>query len=182
MNKIKLSLIIFIILLIFTGCKNSEQMDEELYYTSKDMDSFLEDFIQAQQKQNSSLLNENASLENVIIIPILVSESFQFFGVEVNKYSYRYYYVPMNYESDYFDNSLGIIVTMSREKDSFNIVMEQFDLLPENGVAYDELNNRLFLNMDNKAVMIIFPESLRIKNEDDLNEFFNFEEFDAFTK
>ncbi len=89
---------------------------------------------------------------------------------------YHYEYVPVNYSEE--DRSFSyetILVTISRKKDTFDALMDQLDLTPENGAAYDAEDNTWYINKENTAVSIKFSDDRIVSSAEELSEYFVFE-------
>lgn len=114
-----------------------------------------------------------------IMVPILKSSQYTLYTIELhsNGYNYFYYYVPADYSEPYFDNTVGITVCWSDRDGTFDAAMEQLDLRPQRGMAYQESKNTWFINVNGKRLYVAFPESLPVTTEEELYSYFEFEEY-----
>ncbi|MBQ9086998.1 MAG: hypothetical protein IJY47_07425 [Clostridia bacterium] len=182
--KIKKPFFAFVILallgLCFVSCQaNTDDTDDTgdtEAYVCKDSNAFVEDWLQAQNGGDHSVLKEEDLTRHTVAVPRLVSEEFRFMYVEVNEYNYLYHYVPLHDQKAYFDYSEGIVVSVSREEDSFDIALRQMGLSAENGMAYDEKNNVWYLDRNGRRVAVTFPSDTVVSTAEALGQYFVFEE------
>ena len=102
-----------------------------------------------------------------------------FLSVVVNAYNYLYYYRPSSSAEGemYFDAQIGISVSISREENSFQAVIEQCNLSADAGMAFDSKNNSWIIDNEGKAIHISFPQSVSVDTVEKLNELITFEQY-----
>ncbi len=151
---------------------------QEMGMTYEDMEAFLADWPQCGQSAgNSSAELNGTGNEDILFIPNLLSSDFKLLYIWVNDYNYFFYYMPVDYSKRNFDYDQGIEVSFSKESVSFAAVMEQLDLTPVNGIAYDSSRNTWFIDKDGRCLDIAFPQSLPVTTEEELYSYFEFEEY-----
>ncbi len=160
--------------------KSSENMDgddgfkgiilNKEYYLTYDIDDFVEDYWQSQGK-DTNVLNFKNENPDEIKMPYLCSKEHTLYFMEANEYNFIYNYVQIGYSQNFFDPLLGIIVYVSREDNSFEGHTK--DLPTINGQIVDIQANSLYLNNNGKALSIVFPKSIPVKNVN-LDDYFTF--------
>lgn len=111
-----------------------------------------------------------------LLIPNITSNEFEFYFAEAYGHNFFYYYVPKNYDKKFFDYTVGIIVSISKNNGTFSAVVEQYDLSVENGIAYDSNHNTWYIDFDSKLISICFPDSIVLQSGEELSNYFTFEE------
>ena len=150
--------------------------ERDVYY---DMNAFLTDWPHGEQLADNTMAGINSTDgETSITVPILKSTDFVLHHIAVNEYYYFYYFISVDYEKPYFDYDHGILITLSHGK-SFSSIMDQHDLTPVNGIAYDGSRNTWYLDKDGKCLDVAFPASLPVTTEEELYSYFDFEEYTA---
>ena len=180
MSRVLMCLLTLGMLITVASCSTKRaEYDEEpapnIYYS---MDVFLEEW----HLEEEGVGNRTNTLDHVdgflsVTVPVLKNSNYIFYFAEKNEYTYIFYYVPKNFSSPSFEYESGIVVYMSRENGSFSAVMDQQDLVAEDGIAYDESNNEWHMDVDGKSLSVLFPESLPVTTEEELYSYFEFEEY-----
>ena len=143
-----------------------------------DWDEFLTTWSQAVRDHSSGTASVNGVNAKIsLTIPVLKSSEFKFYQVLIREHSYAYYYVPVDYEKGYFSYNLGIFVSIANGNGTFAAVMDQFELTPVNGIAYDESRNTWYIDKDGRCLDIAFPKSIPVTTEEELYSYFEFEEY-----
>lgn len=163
---------------------NDERENVSNTYTS--MDDFLETLQHLNGDQNPNVPNSNKPAAssnplsgiNDFIVPVLRIVEFEFMYLEINEYSFFYYYMPRETDNPLvFDYDKGIVVTISREENSFETVISQLGLLSQDGFALDSHRNTWHINNAGKNICIAFPCNVLIKDKDKLNDYFIFDRY-----
>ncbi len=178
MKKISLLVCLTIVALLCLFSCQKQQYSAELPSTIyQNMDSFLAS--RTPTKGNGSAEVNSAGQVTSIVIPVLKSKQYELYFIEAHScgYTYFYYYVPVNYDKQYFNYDVGIVVGWNDVDDSFAIVMDQLDLTPVHGIAYDSERNTWNLDMGGKCLDVRFPESTPVTTEEELYSYFEFEEY-----
>ncbi len=193
MKKILIANIMIFLAITFLGCGNlltkdsKEFMEEDLpEYVGYDLDLFFNELQQYKNDTTEKVQDDKAILmkNNIfseideIMIPNIKSDKYVFLHMEVNKYNFKYYYGPKNTgKNNKFDYDTGIEVSMSREDNSFLIILNQLDLTDSNGLAYDMDRNTWHINNEGRSVTVRFPKTEIVDTVDLLYEFFEFKEY-----
>lgn len=183
---------LIIVLSVLVGCNESTQDDhtdsdvtstvkiaacQSPEYTADDMDVFIQEWVQAQLNEAENQVNNNDANPISIVVPTLQSSEYRFMHMFVDEYNYQYYFVPLDYSEGYFDSDVGIQVLVSRTEGSFEAVMEQFELTPTNGTAYEPSHNFWIIDNDGKNIAIYFPPNVILQDASELNDYFTFETY-----
>lgn len=171
MKKILIIVIIFATL-ILSSCKSERPINPDTVYSSCNMKLFLNDLLQAQSEQNiyDPLYVEN---ERNVTIPCIVSSDYVFHNVEVNIDNFIYYYIPIGYSGNYLDDSI-ITVVVNRIDGSYKAVLDNRDLIDQNGAVFVAEDNCWFVNNNGKYIYIKFPEEMKINSYEELSSYFEF--------
>lgn len=200
MKKLLILLItLMMILLVFVGCDEAaregsattpdDRTDSKVTgaddpeacrapkYEADDLDVFIEEWVQPQLNSAENQVNNNAADPISIVIPNLQSSEYRFMHMFVDEYNYQYYYVPLDYSDAHFRSDVGMIVYVSRTEGSFEGVVNQFELTPIDGVAYEPSDNRWIIDNDGKEIAIFFPDNVILQDASEIADYFTFETY-----
>lgn len=145
---------------------NADAEAEKVVYTAAaveellaDLETFLYGHPENSSEKKWSLMTDmNFSDIQEILTFDLIGEGFKLLCLEVNQYSFQYYYVPFG--TDKFDYDTGCVIAVSREEDSFAAAMAQFQLTPDGRVAYDSSRNTWYVDHNGKWIYLALPEGV----------------------
>ena len=147
----------------------SEDADaEEVVYTASaaedllaDLETFRYGRPENSSEQEWSLMTDMkfSDIQEILTFD-LIGEGFKLLCLEVNQYSFQYYYVPFG--TDKFDYDTGCVIAVSREEDSFAAAMAQFQLTPDGRVAYDSSHNTWYVDHNGKWIYLALPEGITL--------------------
>jgi hypothetical protein len=199
MKKLAIIAVCFVVLFCMFSCENANESDTQPTTTNEsdtlpatkqevavqfssptytDWEEFLDAWAQGVQEINNGAVSVNGiGSEQTLTVPVLKLSAFEFIHVEITDQHYEYYYLPVDYDKDWFSTSHGIIVTVSREVGSFEGWVSQLDLTPIDGIAYDETRYEWIINVEGKGVSVDFPETFPITTKEELYNCFVFEEY-----
>lgn len=146
-------------------------------YTADDLDVFIDEWVQAQLNAGENQVNNSDADPISIVVPTLQSNEYRFMHMFVDEYNYQYFYVPLDYSDRYFNSDVGIQVFVSRTEGSFEAVMEQLDLTPTNGVAYESSYNIWIIDSNGKRISIRLPETIQLADASEIDNYFTFETY-----
>ena len=173
MKKISVLIIFILVMACITGCQPKDDIGvEKLYYQAPTMEQFIADW--TAESPDELLLSPYDTVGSCILIPELVSADWELSLVEVNEYSFFYYYVPSDDTENPKSMSSEIVISVSRSNGSYQGVMEQYDLVPQEGFAYYEKPDTWIMNNDGKRVSISFPENVNIGSAKEIETYFLF--------
>lgn len=146
-----------------------------------DENSFLQHIttIEENISQNNNLTNGNTK-SKTIPVPKLISQNYKFSFAEDNVESFVYYYVPSDYNRKDFDYSEGLVISISKLENSYNIWINQTNAIEKDGIACysDTASDMLILNSNGVGVSIQFPKKLKILDSPTkIHEYFHFENY-----
>lgn len=150
-------------------------------YSVDDLDSFIDEWVQAQLNNGENQVNGNGADSAPILVPVLKSDEYQFFRVIVRDDYCKYLYLPSDPskltfpDSGQFETDAGITVVVSRIEGQFDTLTA--DLTPVNGVAYDPEVNIWYTDNDGIAVSIRLPKNVILQDASELNDYFTFETY-----
>lgn len=180
MRRVLIYLLILGMLITVASCttKNAGQDDEPMPNIYYSMDEFLEEWHleDGGTGDRTNILN-NMDEPQSVTVPVLKNSNYIFYFAEKNEYTYMFFYVPENFSAPSFDYECGIVVYMSRESESFSAVMDQHGLVAVDGMAYDESNNEWYMDINGKKLSVLFPKSVPVTTEEELYNYFDFEEY-----
>ena len=187
----KILCFVFVVFLLCTvGCEQADPIEnqtveqtesiiegepeEDVYYG---IDAFLADWPQGGQLADNTMAGINSTDgEATITVPILKTTDFVLHHIMVNEFAYFYYFISVDHEKADFDYDNGLVVSLSQGK-SFAAVMDQHDLTPVNGIAFDDSQNAWYMDKAERSLKILFPPSLTVTTEEELYSYFEFEEY-----
>ena len=184
MKKLFVMFLAILTVLALVSCANEKKNDNHRTteedapeYFGNDFEEFLDSYVQAQLEQQAGEVDLNATGRDTasLTVPVLQSDDFVFRAVQVNEYNYLYYYDLIGTEGSYFDYETGICVAVSKSEISFAAVMEQYNLTPVDGKAFNAKYNEWILNDGGKRISIDFPDDLIVETAEELNNYFTFE-------
>ena len=174
----------------FSGCQQNAEPTESLHFEhnfahEETAMGFLipeqleewEEYLKQQLENGGLSTNGNdKTTYRTVITPELQTTQYRNVYTENTTYDKIYYYYPKNepYEAPYFDYKIGIVVTISHSSDTFDAVMEQLDLTPVDGRAFNPSNNTWYIDCAGKRVSVRFPDSIDAGNADTLDQYFKF--------
>lgn len=146
-------------------------------YSADDWDVFIDEWVQPQLNSAENQVNNNGADPISIVVPKLQSSEYRFMHMFVDEYNYQYYYVPLDYSDAHFRSDVGMIVYVSRTEGSFEGVVNQFELTPIDGVAYEPSDNRWIIDNDGKEIAIFFPDKVILQDASEIADYFTFETY-----
>jgi len=177
---------ILTILLALSSCTNEPQevvcYDPVIYFV-RDMDAFFEDLVQcrAGTLDSNHLLaryTEQPSDIEQMIIPVVKSDKYGFYQVEVDEDAYRYYFMPIDAEGNVTINHTDqISIYVSKKDNTFAGAIKQLELTVVGNKAYDSDRNSWYINNNGRRISIDLPDSLIIDNTVLLYKYFDFEKY-----
>lgn len=182
--KTILSIIIIctLIVLMLTSCADNQQVDTQCKIESEEVSCVVTSVEELKSTINASrttdednnVYKQNKISEiNYFFEPAVPFEGYDLYFIEVNEYSFFYYYMPVKALEEMcnpaFINTIGIIVSISREpyKDEpLQPIIDQYGVKPDNsGYIFIKKHNEVIWAIDKTRASITFPKSFTKYNE-----------------
>ncbi len=177
----------FLILSAFTGCQESEEgadfdsnthddtisICDPVPYTADDMETFLNDLKNAQTSASDNeylyISNSVSSPTVSIKIPVLQNDKYELYQVEVNKWSYFYYYAPIEIKvNGVFDKGTVSFHTIVISISKYPMTFEE---------GYHSSSHSWVFNDNGKAISVSFPKHTVLENANEVSDYFTFENY-----
>lgn len=166
---------------LLSSCKfgEAEKNDNRanIEYVDTDLEHFINSWGQNQHVNSDGNINailSNDFVEN-LIVPELHNLDFVFHNAKVFRKVYQYFYRPAGSQMGSFSYDTGIWISIAREKNTFDAVVEQYKLEVIDDMAYDSQRNCWHLNVDTHRVTINLPSNVVFESSQQVRENFSFE-------
>ena len=184
MKNIILILLIISILFSVVSCnnvkeKNTDTIDCEKPYTVTEMNEFLQYISESQKNSTTNVVYPNgASNYYSIPIPKLINEDYKFLYAEDAKNEWVFAFSPNDFDVYEQPSFIGIYVCISKNLNTFDVIVDQFDMTVVDNYAFSEKHNTLLIEINNRRIEIVSQDaSVVIDSPEKLNEYFEFEDY-----
>ena len=166
---------------LLSSCKSGEVEKNDsganIEYVETDLELFINSWKENQyvnSDDNNNAILSNDTAEN-LIVPELHNLDFVFQQAKVFRRVYQYFYRPADSQMGSFSYDTCIWISIAREKNTFDAVVEQYKLEVIDDMAYDPQRNCWHVNVDTHRVTINLPSNVVFESSQQVREYFSFD-------
>jgi hypothetical protein len=183
MKKLIIILLAISIIFSFISCSKGEKNDTEDLackppYTVYDINEFLQYISKSQETLITNSISQNgASNYYSIPIPKIINKDYQFVLAQDNRDEWAFAFASNDYapSEDVFK---GIWIVISKNLDTFDVLVNQLDMTVADNYAFSEKHNTLLIEINNRRIQILSKDtSVVIDSPEKLSEYFVFEDY-----